>query len=119
MGIVGHFPMNKPLITMTHVCRSWRNVLLSTPSLWTQIDFSMSTKSQQAEGFLRRSGNQPLDIYQYLEDDGSNRTLPFHHTPQPISPPGAVDYSCLPYLRTLVEKLFGIGARAEAPRDRK
>ena len=61
--------MNAPLITMTHVCRSWRNVLLSTPSLWTQIDFSMSTNSQQAEGFLRRSGNQLLDIHQYLEDD--------------------------------------------------
>jgi len=63
----GYFPMNKPLITMTHVCRSWRNLLLSTPSLWTQIDFSMSTESQQAD-FLRRSGNQPLDIYQLLEN---------------------------------------------------
>ena len=55
---------------MTHVCRSWRNVLLSTPSLWTQIDFSesVSTKSQQAEVFIRRSGNQLLDIHQYLTD---------------------------------------------------
>ena len=26
-----HFPMNEHLITMTHVCRSWRNVLLSLP----------------------------------------------------------------------------------------
>jgi hypothetical protein len=59
------FPMNKPLITMTHVCRSWRNVLLSTPSLWTQLDFSTSN-SKQAKGFLRRSGNHPLVIYQYL-----------------------------------------------------
>ena len=60
--------MNEPLITMTHVCRSWRNLLLSTPSLWTQIDFSASTKSQQAEGFLCRSGNQPLNIHQILEN---------------------------------------------------
>jgi hypothetical protein len=59
------FPMNEPLITMTHVCRSWRNVLLSTPSLWTQLDFS-TPDSKQAKGFLRRSGNHPLDIYQYL-----------------------------------------------------
>ena len=63
------FPMNKPLITMTHVCRSWRNTLLSTPSLWTQIDFAKSANSQQAEGFLRRSGNQLLDVHQFLEDE--------------------------------------------------
>jgi len=63
---LGHFPQNKPLITMTHVCRSWRDALLSIPSLWTKIDFSMSTKSQQ-EAFLCRSGKQPLNIYHYLE----------------------------------------------------
>ena len=62
--------MNEPLITMTHVCQSWRNLLLSTPALWTQIDFSTSG-SEQAEDFLSRSGNQPLSIYQSLtsEDD--------------------------------------------------
>ena len=54
---------------MTHVCRSWRDVLLSTPSLWTQIDFS-TPKSKQAMGFLRRSGKQPLDIYQVLDSRG-------------------------------------------------
>ena len=59
--------MNKPLIMMTHVCRSWRNLLLSISSLWTQIDFSVST-DQQIEYFLRRSGNQPLDICHYLTD---------------------------------------------------
>ena len=69
------FPDNKPLIAMTHVCRSWRNVLVSTPSLWTQIDFSMSAESQQAEGFLRRSGDQMLDIYQDL--GGQDHIEPF------------------------------------------
>ena len=52
---------------MTHVCRSWRNTLLSTPTLWTQIDFSMSTKFQQ-KSFLSRSGNQPLHLHHYLDD---------------------------------------------------
>ena len=62
------FPMNKPLITMTHVCRSWRNVLLSTPTLWTRIDFSTS-ESKQAEGFLGRSRRQLLDIHQFFESE--------------------------------------------------
>jgi len=56
---------------MTHVCRSWRNVLLSAPSLWTQIDFSASANPHQAEVFLHRSGNQLLDIYQCLSVQGS------------------------------------------------
>ena len=62
------FPMNIPLITMTHVCRSWRTVLLSTPNLWTRIDFSTS-KSKQARGFIGRSGKQLLDIYQLIENE--------------------------------------------------
>ena len=71
------FPMNKPLITMTHVCRSWRNLLLSTPSLWTQIDFSTS-KSKQAEGFLGRSGGQFLDIFHFFGSEDT--TEPFLST---------------------------------------
>jgi len=54
---------------MTHVCRSWRNVLLSTPSLWVHIDFA-TLMSKQAKGFLRRSRNQLLDIHQFLESEG-------------------------------------------------
>ena len=64
------FPMTEPLIAMTHVCRSWRNVLVSTPSLWTQIDFGMPNKPEKSEEFLRRSGGLPLDIHHYLEDMG-------------------------------------------------
>ena len=43
-------------------------MLLSTPSLWTQIDFSKSTESQQG-AFLHRSGSQPLHIHHYLDDE--------------------------------------------------
>jgi len=72
------FPMNKPLIMMTHVCRSWRNLLLSTPSLWTQIDFS-TYKSKQAEGFLGRSRKQFLDIHHFFGSRGDT-TEPFLST---------------------------------------
>ena len=53
---------------MTHVCRSWRNVLISTPSLWAQLDFS-TPESKQAMGFLGRSGKRLLDIHQIFEDE--------------------------------------------------
>jgi len=44
--------------------------LLSIPSLWTQIDFSQFPgKSLQAKGFISRSGEQPLNIYQCFEED--------------------------------------------------
>ena len=69
------FPMNIPLITMTHVCRSWRTVLLSTPTLWTQIDFS-TFKSKQAKGFMSRSGKQLLDIYQLIESEDDEEPFP-------------------------------------------
>jgi len=68
-GVKEHHRFLKNLITMTHVCRSWRNVLLSTPNLWTHLDFSNS-KSKQAEEFLGRSGEQLLDVYQTIKNDG-------------------------------------------------
>lgn len=68
VGEHDRFPMNKPLVSMTHVCRSWRDTLLSTPSLWTNVDFS-SSKYKQAEAFLGRSGEQLLDICQFFSSE--------------------------------------------------
>ena len=68
------FPINKPLITMTHVCRSWRNLLLSTTSLWTRIGF-FTAESKQAKGFLSRSGKQLIDVHQFPERE--EHTEPF------------------------------------------
>ena len=55
-------------------------MLLSTPSLWTGIDFSVSARSQQALGFLRRSGNQLIDVHQYLEGEDDDYVEPFLST---------------------------------------
>ena len=50
---------------------------------------------------------------------GSRRTFPFHHAPQPTSPPGAIDYLVPRSPRTLVEELLVTSTSAEAPQDRK
>ena len=71
------FHMNGPLIKMTHVCRSWRNVLLSTPSLWAQVDFSYG-KPDQAKMFLGRSGDQLLEVHQHLDNEAD--VEPFLHS---------------------------------------
>ena len=87
---------------MTHVCRSWRNLLLSTPSLWTRIDFSVCTKSQQAKGFLRRSGNRPLDVYQFLESQDHVEPFLSITRRNQFRLQGLEIYSYLPYLEHLL-----------------
>ena len=45
------------------VCRLWRAVAISSPSLWTFINLSWD--GRLVEAFLRRSGALPLTIYSY------------------------------------------------------
>ena len=61
-GPRNRIPRDEPLIAMTHVCRSWRNALISTPSLWTNINF---TNSRKAMEFLDRSKGQLLDVFHF------------------------------------------------------
>ena len=48
------------LVTLTHVCRGWRDIFLSRPSLWTELHFMDIDKTRT---YLQRSQNSPLDIY--------------------------------------------------------
>ncbi|KAF9790599.1 hypothetical protein BJ322DRAFT_400046 [Thelephora terrestris] len=47
------------LIVLTHVCRRWRDVLISRSSLWTQLDFVNVDKTRT---YIERSGASPLEI---------------------------------------------------------
>lgn len=47
------------IVTISHVCKFWRNVSLTSPALWTDINLH----HQAANTFLARSVNQPLRLY--------------------------------------------------------
>ncbi|PCH40076.1 hypothetical protein WOLCODRAFT_131199 [Wolfiporia cocos MD-104 SS10] len=49
-------------VLVSRVCRHWREVALSTPALWTTIDFSGDSPFERAREYLQRSKNAPLDI---------------------------------------------------------
>ena len=48
------------LITATHVCRGWRSLLISRPSLWTRLD---CTHAEKTRIYVERSKSSPLDVY--------------------------------------------------------
>ncbi|TFK59826.1 hypothetical protein BDN72DRAFT_864836 [Pluteus cervinus] len=63
------FPLDNPLLVstyskvsvMTHVCSPWRNIALSTATVWTAITFRNDSEAYAAE-MLERSCNAPLSI---------------------------------------------------------
>ena len=111
--------MNRPLVAITwHVCRSWRTILLSTPTLWTQLDFTVFPKSQLAKEFHRRSDNYLLDIYQFLENPGHEE--PFLSTMLcDLSRLRRLDISSSIGHLEPCWIVFGTSAAAETPQDRK
>ena len=52
--------VDQSLIALTHVCRGWRNVFTSCPSLWTRLNFTNVNKTCM---YIQRSHSFPLEIY--------------------------------------------------------
>ena len=50
---------DRDLITLTHVCRSWRTIFTSRPSLWSYLDCSNIDKTRT---YIERSKTAPLEI---------------------------------------------------------
>jgi hypothetical protein len=46
------------MITLTHMCRSWRRLFISRPSLWTRLDFTNVDKTRT---YIKRSNQLPLE----------------------------------------------------------
>jgi len=60
---------DEALITLTHVCRGWRELFISQPSLWTRLDFSNAGKTH---AYVKRSRSLPLEaIIKKAEDETS------------------------------------------------
>jgi hypothetical protein len=57
--IPGYRGTEEALVALTHVCRSWREQLISCSSLWTSLD---CTSVDQTRVYLERSKMSPLDI---------------------------------------------------------
>ena len=74
--------VDQDLITLTHVCRSWRDTFTSRSSLWTRLDF---TNLDKTHTYIHRSKSSPLEIYLkkhqnncYL-DDAFFPVIPYIH----------------------------------------
>lgn len=65
---------SRPAVTLSHVCRQWRIILLSAPQFWCGVMVDGRDPSFQV-ACLTRSGNLPLDV-----------TVQFNYTTPPLHP---------------------------------
>ena len=54
------------LITLTHVCRDWREVFVSRPSLWTRLD---CTNVKKTRTYVERSKLSPLKVHLWWKEE--------------------------------------------------
>jgi hypothetical protein len=48
--------------TISHVCREWRVLIISTPTFWTKIRL-MSSQFRRAKAYIKRSKGCPLNVF--------------------------------------------------------
>jgi hypothetical protein len=56
-------------VDLSHVCRSWRLVLLATSRIWSKIKVGTSTSAEKIECLLERTGRVTLDVEIDTESD--------------------------------------------------
>jgi hypothetical protein len=70
-------------ITLSHVCQRWRNVAISTPTLWKCVSFTgdedSETLKSQAQAFVERVGRVSAEIIIYIDVPATNscEAIPF------------------------------------------
>jgi len=58
-AMASHLEDDKSLVAATHVCHLWRTALLSSPRLWSYLDFDYE---KRAMVFLERSKSSPVTV---------------------------------------------------------
>ncbi len=66
--ITPRFPWNKSPLLLSLVCILWRNLILATSSLWSDIDLHHLSMAKRRLALAR---DQPLDIIWFRSDDNS------------------------------------------------
>jgi len=57
--MASHLEDDRSLVAATHVCHLWRTTLLSSPRIWSHLDFA---NEERALVFLERSKSAPLTV---------------------------------------------------------
>ena len=61
-NVLEHRTGEQDLVAATHVCRHWRSVLISSPSLWNCFRLHSSYDLDRTLTYLERSKSAPIDI---------------------------------------------------------
>ncbi|KAF9781618.1 hypothetical protein BJ322DRAFT_1010446 [Thelephora terrestris] len=80
-------------VTVSHVCKHWREVALDTPALWSEIDVETGRQAapsyRRASAYLSRTKEYPLsisiDVNDWDPDDESVYSEPSDHHPPETS----------------------------------
>ena len=108
-GYWGDSDRDQNLIALSHVCRGWREIFTSCPSLWARLD---CTNVEKTRVYIERSRSFPLEVHigDSLEESshlvvphiGRLKTLYVYTTTTSFSPVLVRHFSCrLPLLEKL------------------
>ena len=62
LGVLEYRTNEQDLVAATHVCRYWRSILISTPSLWTCFQFHSRYDLDRTLTYLERSKSAPINV---------------------------------------------------------
>lgn len=117
----GDYPQ-QDLIALTHVCRRWRDILISRPSLWTLLDFLDVDKTRT---YIERSRTSPLEIFLEREpgrthtylDDAFSLVIPHIHRVKLLQVCTAAFPDALQHFRCHTPLLEGLYIEINDPRS--
>ncbi|KLO15767.1 hypothetical protein SCHPADRAFT_927010 [Schizopora paradoxa] len=94
------------IIRISHVCRSWRKICLSTPTFWNVVWVTDDDRfASRTEEFIRRSEKAPLEI---AVCDDCSRVQRLGHTPGKFDEKNPFDGPLIHPLLNFVDRFPGV-----------